>query len=55
MINAGHGLNLENVGPIAAIPHIHELNIGHALIGDAVFVGLEQAVKRMKAAIDAAR
>ena len=55
VINAGHGLNLENVGPIAAIPHIHELNIGHALIGDAVFVGLEQAVKRMKAAIDAAR
>ncbi|WP_168542170.1 pyridoxine 5'-phosphate synthase [Acinetobacter sp. A2] len=55
VINAGHGLNLENVGPIATIPHIHELNIGHALIGDAVFVGLEQAVKRMKAAIDAAR
>ena len=55
VINAGHGLNLDNVGAIAAIPHIHELNIGHALIGDAVFVGLEQAVKRMKAAIDAAR
>ena len=55
VINAGHGLNLDNVGAIAAIPHIHELNIGHALIGDAVFVGLEQAVKRMKAAIDATR
>ena len=55
VINAGHGLNLDNVGAIAAIPHIHELNIGHALIGDAVFVGLGQAVKRMKAAIDAAR
>ena len=55
VINAGHGLNLDNVGAIAAIQHIHELNIGHALIGDAVFVGLEQAVKRMKAAIDAAR
>ena len=55
VVNAGHGLNLDNVGAIAAIPHIHELNIGHALIGDAVFVGLEQAVKRMKAAIDAAR
>ncbi len=55
VINAGHGLNLDNVGAIAAIPHIHELNIGHALIGDAVFVGLEQAVKRMKAAIDAVR
>lgn len=55
VVNAGHGLNLDNVGAIAAIPHIHELNIGHALIGDAVFVGLEQAVKRMKAAIDVAR
>lgn len=55
VINAGHGLNLDNVGAIAVIQHIHELNIGHALIGDAVFVGLEQAVKRMKAAIDAAR
>ena len=55
VINAGHGLNLDNVGAIAAIQHIHELNIGHALIGDAVFVGLEQAVKRMKAAIDAER
>ena len=55
VVNAGHGLNLDNVGAIAAIQHIHELNIGHALIGDAVFVGLEQAVKRMKAAIDAAR
>ena len=55
VINAGHGLNLDNVGAIAAIQHIHELNIGHALIGDAVFVGLEQAVKRMKAAIDVAR
>lgn len=55
VINAGHGLNLDNVGAIAAIQHIHELNIGHALIGDAVFLGLEQAVKRMKAAIDAAR
>ena len=55
VINAGHGLNLDNVGAIAAIQHIHELNIGHALIGDAVFVELEQAVKRMKAAIDAAR
>ena len=55
VINAGHGLNLDNVGAIAAIQHIHELNIGYALIGDAVFVGLGQAVKRMKAAIDAAR
>ncbi|OTG91019.1 pyridoxine 5'-phosphate synthase [Acinetobacter sp. ANC 3813] len=55
IVNAGHGLNLENVAPIAQIPQIHELNIGHSIIADAVFVGLEQAVQRMKAAIKAAR
>ena len=55
VVNAGHGLNLENVTPIAQIPQIHELNIGHALIADAVFVGLEQAVREMKAVIKAAR
>lgn len=55
VVNAGHGLNLENVAPIAAIPQIHELNIGHSIIADAVFVGLPQAVKQMKAAIKAAR
>ena len=55
VVNAGHGLHLENVTAIAAIPQIHELNIGHSIIADAVFVGLEQAVKRMKAAIEAAR
>lgn len=54
-MNAGHGLNLENVTPIAKIPQIHELNIGHSIIADAVFVGLEQAVQQMKAAIQAAR
>ncbi|MEQ4563943.1 MAG: pyridoxine 5'-phosphate synthase, partial [Acinetobacter sp.] len=47
-------LNLENITPIAAIPQIHELNIGHSIIADSVFVGLEQAVKQMKAAIQAA-
>lgn len=47
-VNAGHGLTLENVAPIAQIDGIHELNIGHAIIADAVFVGLEQAVKNMK-------
>lgn len=51
VVNAGHGLNLENVGPIAALSAIHELNIGHAIIADSVFVGLPQAVKDMKAAI----
>ncbi|MHA3048106.1 pyridoxine 5'-phosphate synthase [Acinetobacter sp. ANC 4639] len=54
VVNAGHGLNLENVAPIAAIPQIHELNIGHSIIADSVFVGLEQAVQQMKAAIQAA-
>ena len=54
VVNAGHGLNLDNVAAIAAIPHIHELNIGHSIIAESVFVGLEQAVKDMKAAINAA-
>jgi len=48
-VNAGHGLNYHNVRPIVAIPHITELNIGHAIISEAVFIGLEQAVKKMKA------
>ncbi len=48
-VNAGHGLNYHNVQPIVAIPHIAELNIGHAIIAEAVFIGLEQAVKKMKA------
>ncbi len=55
VVNAGHGLHLDNVTPIAAIPQIHELNIGHSIIADAVFVGLPQAVQQMKAAIKAAR
>ncbi|MFB2539763.1 MULTISPECIES: pyridoxine 5'-phosphate synthase [unclassified Acinetobacter] len=55
IVNAGHGLNLENVTAIAQIPEIYELNIGHSIIADAVFVGLEQAVKQMKAKIDAAK
>jgi pyridoxine 5-phosphate synthase len=54
VVNAGHGLNLDNVAAIAAIPQIHELNIGHAIIAESVFVGLAQAVKDMKAAIQAA-
>ncbi|MBI5918674.1 MAG: pyridoxine 5'-phosphate synthase [Nitrosomonadales bacterium] len=47
-VNAGHGLNYHNVQPIVAIPHIAELNIGHAIIAEAVFIGLEAAVKKMK-------
>ena len=48
-VNAGHGLHYHNVCPIVAIPHIVELNIGHAIISEAIFIGLEQAVKNMKA------
>jgi len=54
-IHAGHGLNFENVGPIAAIPEIRELNIGHFLIGEAVFTGLAAAVAEMRRRMDAAR
>jgi pyridoxine 5-phosphate synthase len=52
-VNAGHGLNYHNVHSIVAIPHIVELNIGHAIISEAVFIGLEQAVKNMKALLTA--
>ena len=53
--HAGHGLTYDNVVPIAAIPQIAELNIGHYLIGEAIFVGLEDAVRRMRALMDEAR
>lgn len=51
LINAGHGLTLENVAPIAQIDGIHELNIGHSIIADAVFYGLSKAVERMRRAL----
>ncbi|MCC2958305.1 pyridoxine 5'-phosphate synthase [Massilia sp. IC2-477] len=54
-VNAGHGLHYTNVQPIAAIPDIHELNIGHAIVGHALFVGWENAVREMKAIMVAAR
>jgi pyridoxine 5-phosphate synthase len=54
-IHAGHGLTYDNVGPVAAIPHIRELNIGHFLIGEAIFVGLGDAMARMRKAMDEAR
>jgi len=47
-VNAGHGLNYDNVRPVAAISEIRELNIGHAIVARAVFVGLRNAVKEMK-------
>jgi pyridoxine 5-phosphate synthase len=55
VVNAGHGLNLRNVGPVAAIPGVHELNIGHSIIGRALVVGLERAVREMIEAIGRAK
>jgi len=54
-IHAGHGLTYENVKPIAAIPHIRELNIGHFLMGEAMFIGLEASIKKMRVLMDEAR
>ena len=53
--HAGHGLTYDNVQPIAAIPQLAELNIGHYLIGEAIFTGLDHAVRRMRELMDAAR
>ena len=53
--HAGHGLSYSDVGPIAAIPEVRELNIGHFLIGEAIFVGLEAAIREMRRVMDAAR
>lgn len=50
-LHAGHGLNYHNVGPVARIAGMHELNIGHAIISRAIFTGLERAVREMKALI----
>ncbi|MFV1919425.1 pyridoxine 5'-phosphate synthase [Sphingomonas sp. MJ1 (PH-R8)] len=54
-VHAGHGLTFDNVVPIAAIPQVRELNIGHFLIGEAIFDGLAPVVARMRALMDAAR
>jgi len=53
--HAGHGLSYETVGPVAAIPNLVELNIGHFLVGEAIFTGLADAILRMREAMDAAR
>ncbi|SBV33416.1 pyridoxine 5'-phosphate synthase [uncultured Sphingopyxis sp.] len=53
--HAGHGLTYDNVVPVAAIPQLAELNIGHYLIGEAIFTGLEDAVRRMRDLMDEAR
>lgn len=54
-VHAGHGIDFDSVGPIAAIPEVAELNIGHFLIGEAIFTGLEAAIRRMRVLMDAAR
>jgi pyridoxine 5-phosphate synthase len=54
-IHAGHGLTARNVGPVAAIPEIEELNIGHSIISRAIFVGLIEAVTEVRRAMDSAR
>ena len=54
-VHAGHGLCFDTVGPIAAIPSMVELNIGHFLIGEAIFIGLEAAIIKMRELMQAAR
>jgi pyridoxine 5-phosphate synthase len=54
-VAAGHGLNYQNVLPVAAIPEIEELNIGHSIVARAVLVGFERAVREMKELLDRAR
>jgi pyridoxine 5-phosphate synthase len=53
--HAGHGLAYDNVGPVAALPEVVELNIGHFLVGEAVFVGLDAAIREMRRRMDLAR
>ena len=53
--HAGHGLTFDNAVPVAAIPQLAELNIGHFLVGEAIFTGLEDSVRRMRALMDQAR
>ncbi len=53
--HAGHGLTFDNVAAVAAIPQLAELNIGHFLIGEAIFTGLEDSVRRMRSVMDSAR
>jgi pyridoxine 5-phosphate synthase len=54
-VHAGHGLAVDNVGPVAAIPELEELNIGHAIVSRAIFLGLERAVHEIRAVMDSAR
>jgi len=54
-VHLGHGIDYETVKPLAAIPEVMELNIGHFLIGEAIFIGLGPAIQRMRALMDEAR
>jgi pyridoxine 5-phosphate synthase len=54
-VHAGHGLTYDTVAPIAALPQIRELNIGHFLIAESVFVGLDHAIREMRSRMDQAR
>jgi pyridoxine 5-phosphate synthase len=54
-IHAGHGLTYDNVKPIAAISHIRELNIGHFLIGEAIYIGLQASIRQMRTLMEEAR
>lgn len=54
-VHAGHGLTVRNVGPVAAVPEIEELNIGHSIVSRALFAGIERAVEEMREAMRAAR
>ncbi len=54
-MDAGHGLARHNVGPVVAIPELEEVNIGHSVIADAVFLGLDRSVRDLAAAIRRAR
>ncbi|MBT3305344.1 MAG: pyridoxine 5'-phosphate synthase, partial [Alphaproteobacteria bacterium] len=53
--HAGHGLTFDTVGPVAALANVRELNIGHFLIGEAIFSGLDSSIKRMRSLMDKAR
>ena len=53
--HAGHGLTFDNVVPVAAIPQLAELNIGHFLVGEAIFIGLEESVRQMRKLMDSAQ
>lgn len=54
-VHAGHGLDYQNVQPVSAIPHLEELNIGHSIVSRAILVGMEQAVRQMRQAMEQGR